>query len=137
MAEEAVADQVLEPTVNDVASTDDSPTETSSTQAAAESDDAVVRMVIRFRPRLQLADLKAQLIVNRLAGLGDLKSTQPALDSLPEDEQLEEFEVRLETHEDFDHLRSAAEVDGVESIDFPDIDFLRQCGRVRQGGGSR
>ncbi|GAH05569.1 unnamed protein product, partial [marine sediment metagenome] len=90
-------------------------------QAAEPADDAIVRMVIRFRDGLQLADLKAQLIVNRLAGLADVKSTQPALDSLPEDEQLEEFEIRLETHEDLESLRAAADVDGVESIDFPGV----------------
>ena len=75
-------------------------------------------MVVRFRAGLQLADLKAQLIVARLSGLGDVRSTRPDLDQLADAEQLEEFEVRIETHEDLDRLRAAADVDGVESIEF-------------------
>ncbi len=114
------------PSVPDVAVTsvepamEDSADEAPSPTAGDQTGDAIVRMVVRFRAGLQLADLKAQLIVNRLAGLGDLKSTQPNLDALPEDAPFEAFEIRLETSADTDRLRAAADVDGVESIDFPD-----------------
>ncbi len=81
-------------------------------------DDSIVRMVIHFRTGLQLADLKAQLIVNRLASFGELKATHPNLDALPEDEQLEQFTIDLQTDTDLDGLRAAADVDGVESIVF-------------------
>ena len=99
---------------------DDSAANAPSQPAGSPSDDALVRMVVRFRVGLQLADLKAQLIVNRVAGLGKVKSTEPSLEAWPEDQQLEAIEIRLETQADSDRLRAAADVDGVESIDFPD-----------------
>ncbi len=99
---------------------DDSASNAPSQPAGNQADDAIVRMVVRFRAGLQLADLKAQLIVNRVAGLGEVKSIQPNLDAWPEDEQLEAIEIRLETQADTDRLRAAADVDGVEAINFPD-----------------
>jgi two-component system chemotaxis sensor kinase CheA len=81
--------------------------------------DAAIRMVVRFRAGLQLADLKAQLIVARLSGLGEVHSTQPDLQRLSDAQQVEEFEVRVETQAGLDRLRAAADVDGVESIEFP------------------
>ncbi len=99
---------------------DDSAANALSQPAGSQSDDAIVHMVVRFRVGLQLADLKAQLIVNRVSGLGEVKSTQPSLDAWPDDQQLEAIEIRLETQADTDRLRAAADVDGVESIDFPD-----------------
>ncbi len=91
-----------------------------SQTAGNQSEDAIVRMVVRFRVGLPLADLKAQLIVNRLVGLGKVTSTRPTLDAWPEDEQLEAIEIRLATPAGTDRLRAAADVDGVEAIDFPD-----------------
>jgi two-component system chemotaxis sensor kinase CheA len=82
--------------------------------------DTLIRMVVRFQAGLQLADLKAQLIVARLARLGEVKSTRPDLDRLPENEQLEEFGIQIETHEDVARLREAVDVDGVSSIEFVD-----------------
>ena len=81
--------------------------------------DGIIRMVVRFRAALQLADLKAQLIVARLAGFGEVKSTHPDLDHLADGEPLDEFEVRMETEKDLASLRAVADVDGVESIEFP------------------
>ncbi|QDS94595.1 Chemotaxis protein CheA [Roseimaritima multifibrata] len=120
-AEEAITEATLEPTPEDTPPKAEHPTEIPP--ASPELHDSPIRMVIRFRPRLQLVDLKAQLIVNRLAGLGTIKSTRPTLESLSEDEPLEEFELQIETDRDLDNLRSAAQVDGVDSIDFPeDVD---------------
>ncbi|MEK6235892.1 MAG: hypothetical protein N2C14_14380, partial [Planctomycetales bacterium] len=79
--------------------------------------DALIQLVARFRPKLQLADLKAQLIVNRLSALGEIKSTQPDLDQITDVDQLGEFSVRMETHEAEDRLRAAADVEGVQSIE--------------------
>lgn len=92
-----------------------------SSVVAPHAEAGVVRMVVRFRAGLQLVDLKARLIVNRLAGLGELKSLRPALDALSETEKLDQFEIFLETDEDPDRLRAAADVDGVEAIEFPAI----------------
>ena len=64
--------------------------------------DALIRMVIRFRGGLQLADLKAQLIVSRLSGLGDIKSTRPEMDELADVDPLDEFEVLLHVVDEVD-----------------------------------
>ena len=91
---------------------------TPSPSIAPHVDDDVVRIIIRFRSGLQLVDLKAQLIVNRLAALGDLRSSNPALDALVGDESLLQLEIQLETSTGLERLRLAADVEGVESIDF-------------------
>ena len=66
--------------------------------------DAALCMIVRFRAGLQLADLKAQLIVTRLSGLGDVKSTAPDLDQPAEVEELVEFKVWIESHVELDRL---------------------------------
>ncbi len=82
------------------------------------SDKPLIRMTIQFRNRLQLIDLKAQLIASRLSALGDIKLTQPDLTQLPNIKQLQQFEIHLETDEELSDLRDAADVEGVESIEF-------------------
>jgi two-component system chemotaxis sensor kinase CheA len=82
-----------------------------------EDSDAAVHMIVRFRAGLQLSDLKAQLIVARLSGLGEVKSTRPEVDQLADVDQLANFEVWMETHEPPAALRAVADVDGVESIE--------------------
>ena len=91
-----------------------------SSLADFDSSDTIVRIRVNFRAGLQLADLKAQLIVARLSSLGALKSTHPHLDQLSEAEQIDKFEILLETQEDRERLRATADVDGVESIEFPE-----------------
>jgi hypothetical protein len=44
---------------------------------------------VRFRADLPLADLKAQLIVSRLAGLGEIQSTRPDVDQLADASDLD------------------------------------------------
>jgi two-component system chemotaxis sensor kinase CheA len=99
--------------------------ELQSTSAQLGSDHALgeslVRMAVRFQPGLPLTDLKAQLIVSRLSRLGDVKSTQPDLDYLSDEEPFEGFEVCIETAEDLEQLRSAADVDGVQAIEFAGV----------------
>ncbi len=106
--------------------------------SVADFGDETLRMVIRFQAGLQLADLKAQLIVNRLAGLGDVKSTFPDLEHAAEIEALEEFTVWIEAHADIEQLRTAADVDGVEAIEFPAVPAVPAFSRgtVRGGRGN-
>ncbi len=141
-AEDPGPDPVVQSTSNAAESkvTETSAQPTAYLQSRQTRDPTVfdlVRVVVRFRAGLQLTDLKAQLIVNRLAGLGDIKTTLPVLDSLPEDEYLEEFEIQLETDQDLDRLRATADVDGVESIDFPDIEPKQQIETNVDGPGSQ
>ncbi|MEM1069123.1 MAG: chemotaxis protein CheW [Planctomycetota bacterium] len=76
-----------------------------------------VSLIIRFRDGLQLVDLKAQLILNRLASLGEIESSRPAIGSLADLEQLNQLEVDVACDCSHDQIREAADVDGVESID--------------------
>ena len=77
-----------------------------------------MHILVRFRPGIQLADLKAQLIVSRLSKLGEIHATEPDLHQVSDVEQFEEFIVRLETRENREALRVAADVDGVDSVTF-------------------
>jgi two-component system chemotaxis sensor kinase CheA len=86
------------------------------TESDEQADEEVVRILVNFRANLQLSDLKAQLIVARLAKLGEVISTRPDVESTSVPEPLEEFEVRLQTAVSFDRLRDVADVDGVDSI---------------------
>ncbi|MGI9427267.1 MAG: Hpt domain-containing protein, partial [Bythopirellula sp.] len=113
--------------------TDEAPASRSETDGPSESDETKpplapsdfdaesggTRMLVRFSAGLQLADLKAQLIVSRLSGLGDIRATHPAAEQLAEVENLTALEVWIQTDESLDGLRAAADVDGVESITFP------------------
>jgi two-component system chemotaxis sensor kinase CheA len=76
------------------------------------------RLIVSFEPGLQLADLKAQLIVSRLSALGDIRSTRPPVDELENVEELLQFEVEIRTEQAVDDLRAAGDVDGVQSIEF-------------------
>ncbi len=90
----------------------------SPTPELEEELDECLRLVVRFREGLQLIDLKARLIVSRLSALGTVRQTRPDLAQSAEFDNLESFEVLLETDADSDHLRSAVDVDGVEAVDF-------------------
>ncbi len=82
------------------------------------ADDSMTLMIVRFRSGLQLVDLKAQLIVNRLSAFGKVKMTRPDIKHIEDFEGLDALEICIETEEDHSRLRSASEVDGVESIEF-------------------
>ena len=81
-----------------------------------------IHIVARFRDGLQLADLKAQLVLRRLRDLGEVQSTIPPVDQLAKIETLSEIEIQLATSADLDAIREAASVDGVESVELPDTD---------------
>lgn len=75
-----------------------------------------VRVTVVFEPNLALADMKARLVLNRLAGRGRVLKTNPPSERLDDIESLPEFTVWLATESDPDDLRSLADVDGVARI---------------------
>ena len=93
-------------------------------------DDAVVRIVVGFRAGLPLADLKAQLIVSRLTAFGQIRSCDPPLDALVDEGSLSRLEIQLVTGAGVDDLRSAADVEGVDSIDVAGGEY-RTADKVR------
>ena len=76
-----------------------------------------LRLHIRFRQGLQLADLKARLILSRLSAVGEIVSCDPAVDDVDSFEELTLFSLTLITAKSIDEVRKIASVDGVESID--------------------
>jgi len=75
------------------------------------------RLTVHFEAGLLLADLKARLILSRLEELGDIISTRPDSTALDTIESLTELHVALKSEESAAAIRSAANLDGVESVD--------------------
>jgi len=76
-----------------------------------------VNVIVRFRQGLQLADLKARLIVARLSSIGEIVSCEPAIDDVHSFDDLSIFSLTLLTDRNLDEVRKIANVDGVESVD--------------------
>ncbi|MFM8476200.1 MAG: chemotaxis protein CheW [Planctomycetaceae bacterium] len=76
-----------------------------------------LRIRIRFRQGLQLADLKARLILSRLSAIGEIASCDPPVDDIDSFEDLTLFSLCLITSKPVDEVRRIASVDGVESVD--------------------
>lgn len=76
-----------------------------------------MNLVVRFRPGLQLADLKARLIVARLSSIGEIISCEPPIDDAHSFDELPLFSLTLVTDRKIDDVRKIANVDGVEAIE--------------------
>lgn len=76
-----------------------------------------IRLQIRFRSGLQLADLKARLIVSRLSAIGDIVACEPAIDDAASFDELSLFSLTLVTDRKIEEVSKIANVDGVESIE--------------------
>ncbi|MEY3175402.1 MAG: Chemotaxis protein CheA [Planctomycetota bacterium] len=76
-----------------------------------------LRIRVRFRQGLQLADLKARLILSRLSAIGEIASCEPPVDDIDSFEELTLFSLCLITSTPVDEVRRIASVDGVESVD--------------------
>ena len=75
-----------------------------------------VGVTVVFEPNLPLPDMKARLVLNRLAAQGRVLETHPPADQLDEVESLHEFTVFLAAECDPEELRALADVDGVARI---------------------
>ncbi len=98
------------------------PTPTPEAETAAPvvltgAGDARFGLRISFEPGLQLADMKAKLILNRLASRARVLSSEPAAEHLEEVEDLRRFVVWLTSEAGTAELRSLADVDGVSSVE--------------------
>ncbi len=76
-----------------------------------------LKLVVRFRPGLQLADLKARLIVSRLSSIGEIIACDPPIDDAQSFDELSLFSLTLVTDRKIEEVRKIANVDGVESIE--------------------
>lgn len=75
------------------------------------------RVLVRFEPELALADLKAELVLARLAEIAVVRNTLPPGDEIAAGGELRQFQVLLSSSAAPADLRAAADVDGVEMIE--------------------
>ncbi len=87
----------------------------SSTKTEFERPERIGVTVV-FEPNLPLPDMKARLVLNRLASRGRVLETRPAVEQLDEVDALPEFTVWLTSECDPEELRALADVDGVARI---------------------
>ena len=101
--------------------------ETEPDTAPAEAEDAVPlaaaddprphwRVGVELRPGLPMAEMKAELIVTRLASLGAIIDCQPPRGSFAEASKLELLEVILATTATATDIETAAHADGVTAV---------------------
>jgi len=76
----------------------------------------VISLTLLFEPNLRWPDMKAKLVLNRLAAKARVISTEPAVEALDEAESLPEFTIRLAAECGLDELHALADVDGVSEI---------------------
>ena len=100
------------------ASPQDAPQLSQTTDGPIGVTQSSVSMTVRFREGLQLADLKAKLIYNRVSNVAEVLSVTPNLDAWPEDQSLQDFQLVLAADGDEQRLREVSGVEGVEAIEF-------------------
>lgn len=73
-------------------------------------------LVVVFQPNLPLADMKAQLVLNRLSTKARVLRSDPPVDRMDEGDPLTTLTVYLATEYDSQELRELADVEGVREI---------------------
>ncbi|MBS0262808.1 MAG: chemotaxis protein CheA [Planctomycetes bacterium] len=81
------------------------------------SHDVDYLIVVTFEPELPLADLKAELVLARLAEIAAVRETWPLRDELANVSALTTLQVLLSSDHPETELRSAADVDGVRAVE--------------------
>ena len=74
-------------------------------------------ITLRFEPNLPWPDMKAKLVLNRLAAKGRILAAEPPAERLEEIENLSQFRVWLAADADLDELSALADVDGVAEVE--------------------
>ncbi len=88
-----------------------------SAEPAADADDDQLWLIgVELTPGLPMAEMKAELIVTRLAALGELIDCQPPRSEFPEASRLDRFELVLSTMATAAEIEAAARADGVAAV---------------------
>src|SRR5262245_42250665 len=120
-APEELAAGVTEPGTSVVDETASKPV--SQVAAASPASPPVSRPVqdylvtVRFEAELALADLKGELVVTRLADVSTVRDTLPARSQMESGVELRCLQVLVTSDREPQELRSAADVDGIETIE--------------------
>lgn len=75
------------------------------------------RVTVRFEPGLQLADLKAELVLSRLSDLGEIRQTDPPRGELVTVADVRRLQVVLHSDRSAAEIRGAADVGGVDLVE--------------------
>jgi two-component system chemotaxis sensor kinase CheA len=75
-------------------------------------------VTVSFEPKLQLIDLKAQLILKRLSTVGVVTRCQPNIDAIEESTGLDELKIWLQTETASEEIEKLVDVAGVQTITF-------------------
>lgn len=97
-------------------SPDDVTDKNASQQDRYQLEEGEYLVKVTFEKNLQLADMKARLIVARLSNIGEIVSSDPPVDSIQSFEDLPQFVVVLKTDHAQQEVEEITNVDGVESI---------------------
>ncbi len=79
------------------------------------------RVTLRFEPGLQLADLKAELVLSRLGDIADIRDTDPARTELAVVADTRWFQILLTSDRPAAEIRDAADVGGVEQVEIEQV----------------
>jgi two-component system chemotaxis sensor kinase CheA len=75
-----------------------------------------VRLIVVFEPGLPWPDMKAKLILNRLASKARIIGTEPSAERLEDIESLPQLSISIQSDCDIDELHDLANVDGVKEL---------------------
>ena len=74
-------------------------------------------LTLRFEPNLTWPDMKAKLVLNRLAAKARILATEPPAEQLEDVDDLRRFRIWLASDRDRDELLNLADVDGVAELE--------------------
>jgi two-component system chemotaxis sensor kinase CheA len=84
--------------------------------ATASADARLWRITVYFAPGLQMPDLKAELILARLAAVGDVLSSIPPRDLLASTHDLAVIDIKVRSAAERATIEAAANADGVQRL---------------------
>ena len=126
--------QILQQLVEVEKAADDDPKSAAEAPAAElptalQSLQGGYRVRIEFEEGLQLADMKARLIVARLSNVGQIVATEPSIEDVESFDDLSHFVLIVLTDQDPGQVRRIAEVDGVKSVQIEGDDASRDTAK--------
>lgn len=89
-----------------------------STESSMRASMPLTQLTVYFRAGLPMAEMKAELILARLASLGTVLGSNPPAEMLADSPGLTSIEIELCTHADRRAIEAAGSADGVERIVF-------------------
>jgi two-component system chemotaxis sensor kinase CheA len=90
------------------------------------------RVYVEFEEGLQLADMKARLIVARMSNVGEIIATEPPVEDTHSFDDLSRFVLIVLTDRDPSEVQQIANVDGVKSVRLEGGNALQSAGEAKE-----